>query len=100
MSSRKVIAALAKVHGSDEKASAGNWQNHVPFRESKLTCLMQHAISGNSFTIMLACLSPNNDFAGESLSTLHYASLAAKLKTAPVKNQDPKLLLIVEDTMY
>ncbi|CAD7942767.1 unnamed protein product [Amoebophrya sp. A120] len=82
---RKVITALA----------SGSRNKHIPFRESKLTCLLQHAIiQGNSNTIMLACISPAQEYLQESLSTLHYASLCSRLKTYPCRNVDPNLLMI------
>ena len=80
---RKVISCLAKNRELE----------HIPFRESKLTCLLQPLVYGNSNTIMIACLSPG--YFQESLSTLHYASLASKLRCFPVKNEDPKLVLIL-----
>jgi hypothetical protein len=85
---RKVITALSKKQGSDSR--------HVPYRESKLTSLLQHSIGGNSFLVMLACLSPADKHAEENLSTLQYASQAANIKNEPIINLDPKDRLIQE----
>ncbi|CAK9030245.1 Kinesin-like protein KIF3A (Microtubule plus end-directed kinesin motor 3A) [Durusdinium trenchii] len=81
---RRVITALSR-SGRDE---------HVPYRESKLTSLLQHAIGGKGFMVMLACLSPANKFYEENLSTLQYASQAALIQNEPVINLDPKDRLI------
>lgn len=50
---------------------------HIPYRESKLTSLLQHSIGGNGFMVMIACLSPADRHYEENLSTLKYASQAA-----------------------
>ncbi|CAE8604302.1 unnamed protein product [Polarella glacialis] len=67
---------------------------HVPYRESKLTSLLQHALGGNSYLLMLACLSPSDRHYEENLSTLQYASQAASIKNEPSVNVDPKDRLI------
>eukprot|EP00929_Paragymnodinium_shiwhaense_P026928 TRINITY_DN15916_c0_g1_i1.p1 TRINITY_DN15916_c0_g1~~TRINITY_DN15916_c0_g1_i1.p1 ORF type:complete len:936 (-),score=226.83 TRINITY_DN15916_c0_g1_i1:274-3081(-) len=86
---RKVITALSKRSSETDEASV-----HVPYRESKLTSLLQHSIGGNSFLMMLACLSPSDKHYEENLSTLQYASQAANISNAPTVNLDPKDRLI------
>lgn len=86
---RKVISALSKRPEGRQLPA-----NHVPYRESKLTSLLQHAIGGNSFLLMLACLSPSDRHYEENLSTLQYASQAACIKNEPTLNVDPKDRLI------
>jgi len=88
---RKVVTALSRRSASGSRAG-----EHVPYRESKLTSLLQHAIGGNSYLLMLACLSPSKQHIEESLSTLQYASQAAQIKNDPVPNIDPKDLVIDE----
>ncbi|XP_050384045.1 uncharacterized protein LOC126800687 [Argentina anserina] len=46
--------------------------NHIPYRHSKLTWLLQDALGGNSQTALLCCCSPSLSNASESLSTLHF----------------------------
>eukprot|EP00747_Dinoflagellata_sp_TGD_P164372 gnl/TRDRNA2_/TRDRNA2_184233_c0_seq1.p1 gnl/TRDRNA2_/TRDRNA2_184233_c0~~gnl/TRDRNA2_/TRDRNA2_184233_c0_seq1.p1 ORF type:complete len:1112 (+),score=246.06 gnl/TRDRNA2_/TRDRNA2_184233_c0_seq1:41-3376(+) len=90
---RKVITALSRrAEGKGCNSEGGTL--HVPYRESKLTSLLQHAIGGNSFLLMLACLSPADRHYEENLSTLHYASQASSIKNEPVINLDPKDRLI------
>ncbi|CAD7928765.1 unnamed protein product [Amoebophrya sp. A25] len=62
---------------------------HVPFRQSKLTYLLQDALSGNSKTWMIANISPAQSETEETLSTLRFAQSAKKVKlTASINQQD------------
>ena len=54
---------------------------HVPYRESKLTRILQHALEGNSLTTLLATVSPMSFCFEETLSTLRFAESAGKLCT-------------------
>ncbi|KAG5182437.1 hypothetical protein JKP88DRAFT_348881 [Tribonema minus] len=100
----KVICALAERAG-------GNAAAHVPYRDAKLTRLLQDSLGGNSHTLMIACVSPadsNMDTFGgsshtlmiacvspadsnmdESLSTLKYAQRAMRIENAAVRNAAP-----------
>ncbi|CAD5227302.1 unnamed protein product [Bursaphelenchus xylophilus] len=63
-------------------------KGHVPYRDSKLTRLLQDSLGGNSRTLMIACASPNDvDFA-ETLNTLNYASRTKAIKNKVVANKD------------
>jgi kinesin family protein 4/21/27 len=68
-----------------------NKQRHVPYRESKLTRLLQDSLGGNSHTLMIACVSPADSNMEESLNTLRYADRARKIKNKPIVNIDPQL---------
>ncbi len=68
----------------------------VPYRESKLTCLLKQSLGGNSYTLMVACLSPSDRYLEENLSTLNYAARASLISNVPTKNIDPRLLEIDE----
>uniref|UniRef100_A0A7S2QVI8 Kinesin motor domain-containing protein n=1 Tax=Triparma pacifica TaxID=91992 RepID=A0A7S2QVI8_9STRA len=70
----------------------GSISRHVPYRQSKLTRLLQDALGGNSQTVFLACVSPLESNIGESLSTLKYANRARNIKNKPIKNIDPTVL--------
>ncbi|XP_047474960.1 chromosome-associated kinesin KIF4-like isoform X2 [Penaeus chinensis] len=65
-------------------------RGHVPYRDSKLTRLLQDSLGGNSHTVMLACVSPADSNMEETLSTLRYADRARKIKNKPIINRDPQ----------
>lgn len=67
-----------------------NKAKHVPYRESKLTRLLQDSLGGNSHTLMIACASPADSNMEESLNTLRYADRARKIKNKPIVNIDPQ----------
>ncbi|KAH8420668.1 hypothetical protein KR222_010399, partial [Zaprionus bogoriensis] len=62
---------------------------YVPYRQSKLTRLLQDSLGGNSITLMVACVSPADYNVNETLSTLRYADRALQIKNKPVVNLDP-----------
>ncbi|TNN17237.1 Kinesin-like protein [Schistosoma japonicum] len=63
---------------------------HIPYRNSKLTRLLQDSLGGNSKTAMIANISPADYNCDESLSTLRYASRAKNIKNKAKINEDPK----------
>lgn len=67
---------------------------HVPFRDSKLTRLLQDSLGGNTKTVMIAAISPADDNYQETLSTLMYATRAKSIKNKPRVNEDPKDALL------
>lgn len=70
--------------------------HHIPYRDSKLTRLLQDSLGGNTKTIMIAAVSPANYNYDETLSTLRYASRAKFIKNKPKINEDPKDALLRE----
>jgi len=83
-----VINALA----DEERISANKPLGHVPYRQSKLTRLLRDALGGNSRTLFLACVSPSDTNASETLSTLRYANRARNIRNAPICNMDENLV--------
>ncbi|XP_073985830.1 kinesin-like protein 31E isoform X2 [Rhodnius prolixus] len=61
---------------------------HVPYRDSKLTRLLQDSLGGNSRTLMIACVSPSDRDFMETLNTLNYANRARNIQNKVVINQD------------
>uniref|UniRef100_A0A3Q2WRQ1 Kinesin-like protein n=1 Tax=Haplochromis burtoni TaxID=8153 RepID=A0A3Q2WRQ1_HAPBU len=69
---------------------------YIPYRDSKLTRLLQDSLGGNTRTLMIACLSPADNNYEESLSTLRYANRAKSIQNRPRINEDPKDALLRE----
>ncbi|KAL5012399.1 hypothetical protein ScPMuIL_010950 [Solemya velum] len=63
---------------------------HIPYRDAKLTRLLQDSLGGNSHTLMIACISPADSNMEETLNTLRYADRARKIKNKPIVNRDPQ----------
>ncbi|XWS57579.1 hypothetical protein CRYUN_Cryun09bG0186000 [Craigia yunnanensis] len=79
----KSLSALGNVInaltcGSPAKA------NHIPYRDSKLTRILQDALGGSSRTALLCCCSPSPSNAPESLSTLRFGARAKHIKASPL----------------
>ncbi|KAK2638432.1 hypothetical protein Ddye_026227 [Dipteronia dyeriana] len=64
----KSLAALG-----DVIASLAQKSTHVPYRNSKLTQLLQDSLGGQANTLMLMHISPEPDAVGETLRTLKFA---------------------------
>lgn len=60
---------------------------HVPYRDSKLTRLLQDSLGGSATTLMIACASPVEYNLSETLNTLQYANRARSIKNRSEKNQ-------------
>jgi kinesin family protein 11 len=60
---------------------------HVPYRDSKLTRLLQESLGGKAKTCIIATLSPSNSAVEETMSTLDYAYRAKNIKNQPTVNQ-------------
>eukprot|EP00347_Sterkiella_histriomuscorum_P009215 403342083 len=80
-----VISAL-----TDPKAT------YIPYRESKLTRLLQDSLGGNTKTVMIANVGPADYNYDETLNTLRYASRAKNIQNKPRINEDPKDALLRE----
>lgn len=85
-----VIEKLAD-RGSEKKKNV-----LIPYRDSKLTRLLQNALGGSSKTIMICALSPASSNHEETLSTLRYADRAKKIKNVAVPNENPQERLMRE----
>ncbi|OBZ75573.1 Kinesin-like protein bimC [Grifola frondosa] len=61
--------------------------SHVPYRESKLTRLLQDSLGGRTKTCIIATISPARSNMEETLSTLDYAIRAKSIRNRPEVNQ-------------
>ena len=71
---------MARGTWSQANNPKGKKKVFVPYRDSKLTQILQSALGGNSKTIMVAALSPADINFEETLSTLRYADRAKQIK--------------------
>ena len=62
------------------------YKRKPPYRDSKLTRLLQDSLGGNSRTIMLACVSPADFNIEETVTTLRYATNARNIKNTATRN--------------
>merc|ERR1711962_851545 len=70
--------------------------SHIPYRDSKLTRLLQDSLGGNAKTIMVANFGPSKFNYDETLTTLRYANRAKNIKNKPRVNEDPKDAMLRE----
>lgn len=75
----KSLSALGHVIMSLADTQHGRGK-HIPYRDSKLTFLLQDSLGGNAKTVMIANASPAKTNIGETLSTLRFARGAKKIK--------------------
>lgn len=83
----KSLSALGNVINALVEASRTGKKVFIPYRNSKLTRVLQESLGGNSLCSMLATLSPANINFPETLSTLKYASRAKSIKVNAKKNE-------------
>ena len=77
-----VISALG-----DPSRVKSHTASYVPYRDSKLTRLLQDSLGGNAHTLMIACVSPTEWNAAETINTLKYANRARNIKNRAVVNE-------------
>ena len=84
----KSLFVLGKVISSltDKKST----NQHIPYRDSKLTMLLMDSIGGTAKTLMIACISPSSVYSDETMSTLNYASRTMNIKNKPLVQMDSK----------
>ena len=82
----KSLFVLGKVISSltDKKST----NQHIPYRDSKLTMLLMDSIGGTAKTLMIACVSPSSIYSDETMSTLNYASRTMNIKNKPLVQMD------------
>ena len=85
----KSLSALGHVIMSLVDVQQGK-QRHVPYRDSKLTFLLQDALGGSAKTVLLATISPASLNAFETLSTLRFADNVKRIKNKSVIHQDAR----------
>lgn len=69
---------------------------YIPYRDSRLTRILQDSLGGNTKTVMIAAIGPADYNTEESISTLRYAARAKQIQNKPRINEDPKDAMIRE----
>ena len=69
--------------GNVIKALVDGKSEHVPYRDSKLTRLLQNSLGGNTKTVMIANIGPADYNYDETMSTLRYANRAKQIQNKP-----------------
>lgn len=90
-----VISALADSHHHSSSSPSSLKQRptpHIPYRDSKLTRLLQDSLGGNATTLMIACISPAEVNLVETVNTLKYAHRARNIKNRVERNETEEWL--------
>ena len=69
-------------------------ESHIPYRDSKLTRLLEDSLGGNAKTTMIAAFGPADWNFDKTVNTLGYANRAKKIKNKAKINEDPKDALL------
>jgi kinesin family protein 3/17 len=85
--SRKINQSLSAL-GNVIAALTTSGRQHIPYRDSKLTRILEDSLGGNCKTTMMAMISPALEAYVESLSTLKFANRAKNIKNEAHVNED------------
>ena len=92
----KINLSLSALGNVISALSEGGKGKHIPYRDSKLTRMLQDSLGGNTKTLMVAAISPADYNYEETMSTLRYANRAKNIKNKPKINEDPKDTMLRE----
>ncbi|KAH7338091.1 kinesin motor domain-containing protein [Rhizoctonia solani] len=81
------LLTLGSVIGTLAENSAKGKNDHVPFRNSKLTRLLQPSLSGDARISVICTLNPHSSAIGESTSTLQFAARVKKVSLHATKKE-------------
>lgn len=86
--SKKINQSLSALGNVISALTDSKARSHIPYRDSKLTRLLEDSLGGNCKTTMVATISPAFDAFAESLSTLKFANRAKNIKNVAKINED------------
>ncbi|CAG8448231.1 2961_t:CDS:2 [Acaulospora colombiana] len=82
------LLALGNVISALGDPTKAKHTTHIPYRDSKLTRLLQDSLGGNAQTLMIACVSPAESNLNETVNTLKYANRARNIKNTVTVNSE------------
>ncbi|KAG2525738.1 hypothetical protein BBI17_000463 [Phytophthora kernoviae] len=80
--------SLSALGGVMNALTSGHANTHIPYRDSKLTRLLQDSLGGNSETTLLVCASSSSYNSDETVSTLRFGTRAKNIKNKPKVNEE------------
>lgn len=86
--SKKINQSLSALGNVISALTDSKPRQHIPFRDSKLTRLLEDSLGGNCKTTMMAMISPASDAFNESHQTLKFANRAKHIKNEAYINED------------
>jgi len=92
---KKINSSLSAL-GNVINALTDTKSSHVPYRDSKLTRILQESIGGNSRTSLIINCSPSNSNLQETISTLRFGTRAKKIKNKAHINNEPSGLELMK----
>ncbi|CAL5224275.1 g6937 [Coccomyxa viridis] len=82
------LTTLGRVIKELVEAQQSRQSRHIPYRDSRLTFLLQESLGGNAKTLIIANVSPAQEHCSETGSTLAFAARAKCIRNSAVINQD------------
>jgi hypothetical protein len=70
-------------------------RDHIPYRDSKLTYLLQDSLGGNSKTVIIATVNPALNTFYETIGTLKFAKRAKQIKNEPKINKNESIATLL-----
>ncbi|ORX39845.1 P-loop containing nucleoside triphosphate hydrolase protein [Kockovaella imperatae] len=61
--------------------------SRIPYRDCKLTRILQDALGGTAAGLLICCLAPGNKFTKDTINTLTFASKASQVENAVSTNE-------------
>lgn len=97
----QLVKALEKI-GLDEDAGRSCSDSHLPYRDAKLTQLLQPSLSGAGRTVIICCVCLADMYHEETARTLHFARSVrhVKLQLTPRQEQRPRARSPVEAPLF
>jgi len=86
--SKKINQSLSALGNVISALTDTKGRTHIPYRDSKLTRILEDSLGGNCITTVIAMVSPALEAYAESLSTLKFASRAKEVKNTARLNED------------